>query len=124
MRALLLATLLLSIFACGESSSGTRSIPAEGFIDESFQTNLGTGFDGPIDDIVLNPDNSMIVIGRFSHLNGISHGGIAKVSAEGVPDADFALGAGFSGGDCFKGALQFDGKIVVVGSFTSFDGAT
>ncbi|MCX6926939.1 MAG: hypothetical protein NT154_27585 [Verrucomicrobia bacterium] len=91
----------------------------DGSIDSGF--NPGSGADHITTAIVLEPDGQILVGGRFTHFNGVSRGGITRLNANGAMDASFNPGTGANGA---VGAivLQPDGKIVVGGSFSTFNG--
>ncbi|TAE48794.1 MAG: hypothetical protein EAZ89_14875, partial [Bacteroidetes bacterium] len=94
---------------------------ADGFPDTTF--NPGSGFDGVISSICLQPDGKIVAQGRFTAFNGVTRNGIARLNADGLLDTTFNPGSGF---DDLYGviALQPDGKILVGGQFTSFNGTT
>ncbi|MBL0044282.1 MAG: T9SS type A sorting domain-containing protein [Flavobacteriales bacterium] len=75
-------------------------------IDNTFST--GTGFDGEVKALALQPDGKLIATGAFSTFNGISCNGIARLNADGSLDEGFV---GAIGGKAL--ALQPDGRIVV-----------
>ncbi|WP_187264548.1 T9SS type A sorting domain-containing protein [Pontibacter beigongshangensis] len=96
---------------------------ADGSLDNSF--NTGAGFNTAVRSLALQPDGKIVVGGNFTSFNGIDRNRIARLNADGTLDASFNPGAGFAGSansSVQSLALQPDGKIVVGGNFTSFNG--
>jgi len=85
----------------------------------------GTDSQGQINALIVQSDDMSIIGGDFSSYNGTQRHGIARITTTGEIDTTFDPGDGINlvGGD-FVSALgvQADGKIVVAGSFTSFNG--
>lgn len=68
------------------------------------------------------PAGKLLVAGDFSQIDGVARGGLAKLEANGSLDAGFNTGAGANGA-INAAHLQADGKLVIVGGFTTFNGA-
>jgi uncharacterized delta-60 repeat protein len=68
------------------------------------------------------PDGKIFVAGGFTTVNGVSRGGIAKLNADGTLDTTFDPGTSANTAFVQSFAVQQDGKIVVGGNFTSFNG--
>jgi uncharacterized delta-60 repeat protein len=99
----------------------TITLAQPGSIDLSF--NPGAGFDNIVNSTVIQNDGKIIVGGYFTSFNGTARNYIVRLNADGSLDTSFNPGTGF---DYFvnKIALQNDGKIIVGGYFTSFNGTT
>lgn len=96
-----------------ETSTGT--------IDATFQT--GTGFDNEVSNITILSDDSIIVGGGFTSYNGTPTRRIAKLLPDGTLDSSFNVGTGITaGGWPSDFAVQSDGKIIVAGWFTHYNG--
>lgn len=93
---------------------------ADGSLDASY--GLGAGADGYVQAVALQADGKIIVGGGFTNYNGMGHNRIARLNADGSLDASFLSGAG-ADGYVEAIALQADGKIIIGGAFTSYDGA-
>ncbi len=94
--------------------------------DGSFDTdfNPGTGFDNAVHSTCLQPDGKIIVGGDFEALDGTSRNRIARLNADGTPDASFnPSGTGFNNA-VYSISLQSDGKIVTGGQFVTFNGTS
>lgn len=99
---------------------------ADGTLDTVFA--VPSGFNGIVEAIALQPDGKIIVGGQFSNYDGTNLNKIVRLNANGTIDNTFATGWGFTGGSGGNGvsslAIQSDGKIIVGGWFTSYDGAS
>ncbi|MGO4904867.1 T9SS sorting signal type C domain-containing protein [Flavobacterium sp. W20_MBD1_R3] len=95
-----------------------RILP-NGEIDGTF--SIGTGFNGQVYALALQPDGKIIVSGNFSSYNTVSTNRIVRLSADGTLDSSFNIGSGADAiVDCIL--LQTDGKIVLGGQFSFFNG--
>lgn len=107
----------------------TSSTCGNGQINTTF--NVGTGLNGtPANGnrgIVVQPDGKIIIIGSFTSYNGTLANGIIRLNSNGSVDGTFVYGSGFSGPPASYPntiALQSDGKLVVGGAFTSYQGTS
>lgn len=94
---------------------------ADGSLDSSFDP--GSGADATVNAIIVQPDGRILVGGNFSTINGTNHASIARLNANGSLDASFNPGTGA----LFwvnSVSLQPDGKILIGGAFTSFNGTS
>jgi uncharacterized delta-60 repeat protein len=94
---------------------------ADGSLDDSF--NPGSGFDDYVHSIAIQADGKIIVGGEFNSFNGIATNRLSRLHVDGSLDTTFNIGAGFSG-SVWATVIQTDGKIIVGGWFTDFDGTT
>lgn len=90
-----------------------------GEIDSTFNTL--NGFNNAVLKTLDQPDGKILVCGGFTNFNGISRKGIARINQDGSLDTSFNIGNGFDNG-AFTMALQTDGKILVGGWFTEYNG--
>jgi uncharacterized delta-60 repeat protein len=112
--------------------NGLIRLNSDGTQDSSFYTNLGTGFSSVIAgrgvfDIDVQSDDKIIVSGSFSTLNGTARRKIVRLNSDGTVDTNFYtnLGSGFvdnTASDINRTVIQPDGKILIAGEFTSFNG--
>ena len=93
-------------------------------LDTSF--NPGSGFNGSVTALQLLPDGRIVANGTFTTLNGVTRNRLARLLPDGALDTTFDPVAGFTGGISTPGtlALQSDGKLLVGGSFTTYNGTT
>lgn len=101
-----------------------RLLP-NGTVDPDFDTGLGVI--GNVHDIALQPDGKILLCGIFNNVNGIPRNRLARLNTDGSLDTTFDPGIGplpASPGVQIvrKLALHPDGRITVVGSFTSYGG--
>lgn len=103
----------------GQSIIGIVRLNADGSLDETF--GAATGTNNVVNDLVFLPDGRILIGGAFTTYNGTSCGRIAVLTEQGDLDATMDLGSGFDGS--VSDLLLLDsGKILVAGSFSSFDG--
>lgn len=82
---------------------------------------VGSGFSGFVGNIKVQPDGKILVVGSFSNYNGNITPGIVRLNTDGSYDNTFNVGSGTNAG--VRGlALQSDGKVIINGYFTSYDG--
>ncbi|MFZ1692416.1 MAG: delta-60 repeat domain-containing protein, partial [Flavobacteriales bacterium] len=99
---------------------GIARLNADGSHDAGF--SAGTGLNGSVTCIVQQPDGKLLVGGSFTAYNGNPSKGIVRLNTDGSFDPSFAVGSG-SAGVVLEIAVQPDGKVLLGGTFTSFNGA-
>lgn len=94
---------------------------ADGSLDSTF--NLNSGIDDFVSAVALQPDGKIIIGGGFITYDNLSRNHLARLNADGTLDAAFTVGAGTD--DVISViALQPDGKILISGNFTVYDGTS
>ncbi len=97
----------------------------QGKVDVTFNTLddglIGDGFDNVVRTLSLQFDQNLIVGGDYLNLNGISSPYLTRLKPDGTIDENFHVGNGFNG-KIYSSYVQTDGKILVGGSFTSYNG--
>jgi len=120
------------IFIAGEFShvdkierEGIARLNTDGSLDTSFNPGSGTGGLN-VFSIALQSDGKILVGGNFTSFYGISRNKVARLNSDGSLDLAFDPGTGFSGSSNFVQTilLQPDGRILVGGDFTSYNGTT
>ncbi|MFD1873758.1 IPT/TIG domain-containing protein [Hymenobacter bucti] len=96
-------------------------LAANGTLDRTFAMT-GFGFSNSINTLALQPDGRVVVGGIFTSYNGIVRNRLARINADGTLDTSFAPTGAGPGTGAEEVALQPDGKVVVVGSWTNFNG--
>ena len=101
------------------------SINSFGDIDTTFQSNEGplSGFDKLINTALIQPDGKYIIGGVFKSYKSITENKFIRLNTDGTKDISLNTGSGFNS-SVIASCLQSDGKIVVGGSFTSYNGFT
>lgn len=94
---------------------------SNGSIDTTFQ--VGTGPNSSLNGLALQPDGRIVITGSFSTVAGVTRRGMARLNADGSLDASFDPGLGAEGGINVL-SLQPDGKALIGGNFTAYDGST
>ena len=84
----------------------------------------GAGFDNEVRAVVVQPDGKVLVGGSFTSYDGnaAAANGVLRLNADGSRDASFNPGGSGLGGQAYALVLQADGKVLVGGSFTSYNG--
>ena len=98
---------------------------SNGTVDTTFYTNLGTGFNDDVFDIAIQSDGKIIAAGNYFQLNGNTRNRLVRLNSDGTEDTTFYtnLGTGFNS-STYEVKIQSDGKIIVGGVFTTFNGNT
>jgi uncharacterized delta-60 repeat protein len=91
-------------------------INPDGTIDETFY--LGQ-FNSGVRAITLQPDGKILVGGNFTNYDGYNAGYIIRLNSDGTIDRNFTFNTEFNG-SVNAIAVQWDGKIVVGGSFSYY----
>ncbi len=105
---------------------GIARLKDDGTPDSTFNP----GSYGLVRTIALQPDGKIIIGGDFTYFNSTnstSCNGIARLNADGSLDASFNPGTGVTGSQITgvgTTALQPDGKVIIGGDFTFFNGAS
>ncbi|CAN5365147.1 hypothetical protein BH10ACI3_BH10ACI3_04270 [soil metagenome] len=103
----------------GQSRKYLARLNADGSIDASFTT--GTGPNSTIKTIVLQPDNKILVGGTFTSYNGAEAKYLMRLNSDGTLDSSLNTGMG-PNSFVYAVALQPDGKIIVGGILTGYNG--
>jgi len=117
----------------GSSTFTTRLIRlnSDGSIDTNFFTNLGSVVwatsQEVITKVIVSPTDEIFISGGFTQISTTSINYVAKLQSSGAIDNTFSTGTGFAGPGTLivkTLKLQSDGKLLVGGTFTSFNGDT
>jgi uncharacterized delta-60 repeat protein len=115
--------LLCGVFTTYNGTIKNRIIRlnTDGSIDDTF--DIGTGFNSDVNTIAIQSDGKILVGGGFSTYNGFSINRIARLNTDGSLDVTFDIGTGFNL-TVNKIAIQSDGKIIVGGFFSTYNGTS
>ena len=94
----------------------------DGSKDSSF--NLGTSFNGKVYCSLIQPDGKIILGGSFTTFNGINANRLIRLNSDGSIDTTFNTSIAASSGIVYGLVLQTNGSVVIVGSFTKYNGIT
>lgn len=109
----------------GTTQNALVRLNSDGSKDTSF--NIGTSVNFNVWCFAIQSDGKILVGGDYTTFNGVSQNGLVRLNTNGTKDTSFNIGSGFNtidGAFVASLALQSDGKIIAVGGFTSFNGAT
>ncbi|MFZ2718612.1 MAG: delta-60 repeat domain-containing protein, partial [Candidatus Absconditicoccaceae bacterium] len=112
----------------GESVNRIIRLNSDGSKDSSF--NMGNGFDAAVFDITIQNNSKILIGGNFTNYKGIPARSIIRLNSDGSRDSSFDMGSGFAGNTMQNShyvntiAIQDDGKILVGGNFTKYQGVS
>lgn len=108
----------------GNGIPGLAQLNSNGTEDTAFDTNLGTGFNHEVNDTDEMSDGRLAIGGRLTLFNGNTRNSLVMLNANGSEDTAFYTNLGTAFNSTIH-ALQADStKLVVGGSFSSFNGST
>lgn len=90
-----------------------------GVLDNTFL--FGSGPDNNVNKIIILEDDKMLLSGSFLNFNGVRVNGLVKLNPDGSLDQNFTHGLS-TGVSISAMALQKDGKIVIAGNFSVYNG--
>ena len=94
---------------------------ADGSMDTNFTANIGIGANGPVQSIVLQSDNRIVLGGQFTQFNGVTRNHITRLLPTGAIDPTINFGTG-ANGDVDAVVIQpANGMIVIGGSFSQYN---
>src|ERR1041385_7613978 len=106
------------------------STPQAGDVDFLFDS--GSGINGPINSMAIQPDGKLLIAGTFTTVAGAVRHGLARLNIDLSTDHTFMNGMSGADGDIntldlygseiASVALQLDGKVVIGGNFPSVNG--
>jgi uncharacterized delta-60 repeat protein len=124
--------------AAGVSRQNLARLNSDGTLDTSFDAGLysnygddtaALGIDGAVRSIVVQSDGKILIGGDFTRVRGstrtegLARAHLARLNTDGSADTSFDTGTG-ANALVRAIALQTDGKVLAVGDFSSFNGAS
>lgn len=107
------------IYATSSMKADSGRFDYSGNIDSSFV--YGTGFNFTERTMKVQADGKILVGGDFTSYQGVYAGRIIRLNADGSKDNSFSFGTGFNSRPLGI-SVQADGKILVGGGFTTYNG--
>ncbi|WP_306352744.1 T9SS type A sorting domain-containing protein [Flavobacterium sp. '19STA2R22 D10 B1'] len=101
------------------SRRGIIRLLSNGAMDNTFVPGV---YNGLIRTVALTPNGQMYIGGDFTTLNGTSVNSIVRLNTNGVYDSTFDTGTGPAGRVWTLTRQPFDGKVIVGGQFTTYNG--
>jgi uncharacterized delta-60 repeat protein len=97
----------------------------DGTLDNTFV--VGTGANSGtsaslVNDMKLQSDGRIIIVGSFLNYNGTERKGIARLNTDGTLDTSFDPGLG-ANNEVRSVSIQNDGKMIISGGFNSYNGS-
>ena len=102
-------------------SSGEHTIPYSGTLDAGFLAT-GAGADGWVSSVAVQSDGKILIGGDFTTYNGTSRGHVARLNSDGSLDTGFLATGGGANNYVLSVAVQSDGKVLIGGWFTTYNG--
>jgi uncharacterized delta-60 repeat protein len=109
------------------ASDGIARLNSDGTLDKTFNYGAGKGANNAVMAMALQPDGKILIGGDFTGYNGDENAGdrVLRLNADGTLDTTFNYGAGKGASSTVLAvALQPDGKILIGGTFSSYNGDT
>ena len=104
-------------------SDKVMRLNADGTRDTSFDAG-GAGADAMVESVAVQPDGKIVVGGSFTTYNGDAGASnyVMRLNADGKPDTTFNSGGAGASALVYAIAVQSDGKLVIGGQFTGYNG--
>jgi len=105
----------------GATHYGIARLNVNGALDTAYYASAtGTG----VTSIAIQSDGKAVIGGAFTHVNSTARANIARLNANGTLDTDFDPGTGVTGTGAYLDVvrLQSDGKVLIGGVFTDYNG--
>lgn len=97
-------------------------LDSNGAIENSFAVRFGSV--AITTAVATQPDGKFVIAGNFDHVNGVPRPRIARVNADGTLDTSFSPGSSGFNAIPLGLAIQPDGKILVIGNFSTYEGVS
>jgi len=104
-----------------QTLSGVARLNPDGSVDSGFDP--GEGADGEVRCIAVQSDGGILLGGAFNNFDGTPRNYVVRLSSAGALDSGFDPGTG-ADNSVSAMVVQSNGKIVVTGDFTSYNGIT
>ncbi|KFF02082.1 T9SS sorting signal type C domain-containing protein [Flavobacterium reichenbachii] len=105
----------------GLNQGRLAKVNSDGEHDASYLA-AGIGFNNSVLNILPLEDKKIIVVGNFNKFNGASVSKIARLQEDGSIDDTFNAGKSGASGLIKAAVLQADGKMILGGNFTNYNG--
>jgi uncharacterized delta-60 repeat protein len=105
----------------GSTQNKLIRLNSDGSKDTSF--NIGSGFNSDLTSVSIQSDGKILAGGYFTDFTGTTQNYLIRLNSDGSKDTSFNIGTGFDN-TVSSIAIQSDGKILVGGGFTTFNGGS
>lgn len=106
----------------GSSKNWIARLNTDGTADTGSSWNQGTGFNNGVNTLKIQSNGKIVVGGDFTSYSGSTTNRIVRINTDGTQDTTFNVGTGFEATVTAVG-IQPDGKITVIGQFTTYSGS-
>lgn len=112
----------------GVNANHLVRLKPDGSVDATF--NMSVGANGSVRALAVQPDGRILIGGLFTQVQGGSANRIARLNPDGSVDASFNTVTLFdpskkgANGSVLGIAVQIDGRIMIVGDFSQYNGVT
>lgn len=110
------------IFNAATQARGLFRLNADGSVDTAFNGGNTTA-NSVVNRVLRQADGKLIIVGAFTNYSGTGRNRIARINTDGTLDTTFNPGTG-ANSTVLDAALQPDGKLIIVGAFTTINGLT
>jgi hypothetical protein len=110
----------------GISANRVIKIGSTGQVDNTFLTNIGSGFNNTVNSIRRTSDNKFLIGGSFTSFNGTPVNRVALLNTDGTLDTLFNDGNSLGGANNLVHEVieTNDGNYLVIGQLNSFNGVS
>jgi uncharacterized delta-60 repeat protein len=107
----------------GASANRVVRLNGNGTVDTSFASNIGSAADDSVREVFIQSDGKIFVGGYFTTWNSSSANYFVRLNSDGTLDTTFRTNIGTGpNGSVEDITTQSDGKIIIGGQFTSWNG--
>jgi len=103
----------------GNLANSLIRLNSDGSYDSQFK--IGQGFNSAVYDVIAKSNDQYLVVGKFTANNQLNYNRIVRLNKDNSLDKTFNIGTGFND-KVVSAVLQPDGKIIVGGPFSSYNG--
>ena len=97
---------------------------ANGTVDTNFTAEVGSGANGIVNDLALQADGRIVVVGQFTQANGVTRNNITRFLPSGATDPTIDFGDGANGSVQAVVVQPADQFLVIGGAFTQYNDQT
>jgi uncharacterized delta-60 repeat protein len=109
----------------GNPAARLARLNPDGSLEASATFDIGTGIVGNVRCVLVQPDGKILIGGTFTSVNGTACGSIARLFPNGSLESTATFNPGTGTTTTISAmALQPDGKILIGGTFTTFNGVS
>ena len=111
----------------GQPRYSIARLNADGSVESTATFNVGTGagINGTVYSVVVQADGKILLCGDFAGVNSQARGGVARLFGNGAVESTSTFNPGTGdNGTTYCVTMQADGKLLLGGTFTTYNGQT